>query len=98
MTDKEVNEKAREAVDESIKGLRSIIENHPRSNMKRIIQNAIFSLEKQKPKKPIDLDDGCGFHDRVTSCPSCEKPICNVWSAREYKPHFCHYCGQRFDW
>ena len=90
--------KAKECVDVTVKGLLSIIKNQPRSNLKQVIQNAIFALEKQKPKRPLDLDDGAGFHDRVLSCPSCKKAIVNVWNTREYKPNFCHYCGQRFDW
>lgn len=91
-------EKAKECVDQTIEGLQSIIKDKPRSNLKQVIQNAIFALEKQKPKKPIDLDDGAGFHDRVLSCHSCKAPVTNVWSNRDYKPHFCHYCGQRYDW
>ena len=91
-------EKAKECVDQTIEGLQSIIKDKPRSNLKQVINNAIFSLEKQKPKKPIDLDDGAGYGDRVLSCPSCKAPVTNVWSKRDYKPNFCHYCGQRYDW
>ena len=61
-------------------------------------QNALFAMEKQKPKEPLDLDDGLGMHDHVLCCPSCKNPITNVWSKRDYKPLFCHCCGQRFKW
>lgn len=62
------------------------------------IENALFAMEKQKPKEPLDLDDGLGMHDHVLCCPSCKNPITNVWNKRDYKPLFCHCCGQRFKW
>lgn len=91
-------EELEECIDQTVDALKEIISCQPRSNLKQAIKNAIFSLGKLKPKKPIDLDDGAGFHDRVLSCPSCESPITNVWNKREYKPNFCHFCGQRFKW
>ena len=91
-------EKAKECVDQTIEGLQSIIKDKPRSNLKQVIQNAIFALDKQKPKKPIDLVCDGGFGDRAESCPSCKNHIVNVWNRKDYKPHFCHCCGQRFDW
>ena len=53
-------------------------------------------LEKQMPKKPMVWSDH--FGDLTLVCPSCEKPITNVWSNQNYKPKYCHYCGQRLDW
>ena len=47
-------------------------------------------------KKPIDITDG--FGDSYSCCPSCKKPIVNVWNTAKYKPNNCHYCGQAFDW
>lgn len=32
------------------------------------------------------------------TCSSCSSPIVNVWSNAEYRPRFCHYCGQALDW
>ncbi len=49
-------------------------------------------------KEPVWKDDILGYGDRVLSCPMCNKPITNVWSRAEYKPKFCHYCGQRLKW
>lgn len=57
-------------------------------------------VDKATPKKPI-LKAMEGFSAEVAShlvCPSCGKPITNVWSCAEYKPRYCHYCGQRLDW
>lgn len=70
----------------------------PECEVKDATEMAIFALEMQKPKEPIDLDDGLGMHDRVLCCPSCKNPIANVWNKRDYKPLFCHCCGQRFKW
>ena len=42
-----------------------------------------------------------GFDPEVASqlvCPNCNKPIVNVWNTDKYKPNYCHYCGQKFDW
>lgn len=61
-------------------------------------ENAIFALERLKPKKPILLDDQLGYHDQILSCPECKNPITNVWSNKKYQPLFCHCCGQRFSW
>ena len=57
-------------------------------------------LEKATPKKPI-LEAMRGFSDEIAShlvCPVCKIPIVNVWSRKEYRPRYCHVCGQRLDW
>ena len=56
---------------------------------------AIEALEKQIPKKGIMIGDN---YSSILSCPNCRKPIVNVWSRSEYKPNYCHYCGQKLDW
>lgn len=60
------------------------------------------AIEKQISKKPIEcyqLDKGYLYdEDGVLVCPNYVKPIINVWSKREYKPRYCHYCGQALDW
>lgn len=61
---------------------------------------AVEALEKQIPKNPI-LKAMDGFDFDVTAhvcCPQCENPIVNVWSKAEYRPKFCHYCGQALKW
>lgn len=58
-------------------------------------ENAISAIEKQIPKKPIMIGDN---YSRVLSCDSCKKTIVNVWNVSEYKPKYCHYCGQALDW
>lgn len=64
-----------------------------------IIEEALSVIElcayKQIPKKGIMIGDE---YSSVLSCPNCRKPIVNVWNSNEYKPKYCHYCGQRLDW
>lgn len=57
---------------------------------------AISALEKQIPKKPLKQE--CDFFDFILVCPECKNRIVNVWNKREYKPNYCHYCGQALDW
>lgn len=57
---------------------------------------AITALEKQIPKKPLEQE--CDFFDFRLVCPECKNSIVNVWNSRDYKPNYCHYCGQRLDW
>ena len=55
------------------------------------------AVEKQIPKKPRAYKDT--FNDDIyEGCPSCEKPIVNVWNFAKYEPLYCHYCGQRLKW
>lgn len=57
---------------------------------------AIEALEKQIPKKPLEQQIGfCGFR---LVCPECEQPIARYFNKREYKPKYCHNCGQALDW
>lgn len=61
---------------------------------------AIEALEKQTPKKAV-LASMDGFKPEYAStliCPTCSKPIVNVWNKKDYKPKYCHYCGQALDW
>jgi len=53
-------------------------------------------VEKATPKKGVDKEDN--FGGKKLSCPKCNKPIVNVWSKSDYKPNYCHYCGQALDW
>lgn len=57
---------------------------------------AIEALEKQIPKKPLKQE--FYFLDFRLVCPECKKSIVNVWNKAEYKPNYCHYCGQALDW
>lgn len=55
-----------------------------------------YVLKESNAKEPIDVIDD--FGDRRLCCPNCIKPIVNVWNTRAYKPNYCQYCGQRFNW
>lgn len=59
-------------------------------------KNEIESINQFK--RPILEEDKSGFGDKTLACPNCHKPIINVWSQKEYKPNYCHYCGQGFRW
>ena len=57
----------------------------------------IHDLEKrEQPQEGILLPTQYG--DFVLSCPSCHKPIVNVWSKAPYQPNYCHCCGQKLKW
>lgn len=59
------------------------------------------ALEKQIAKKPTAKHSDnifTGMDGTCLVCPSCEKRIINVWNRAEYKPNYCHYCGQAIDW
>lgn len=64
----------------------------PQDKALAIVQKA---LEKQIPKKGFMIGDD---YSSVLSCPNCRNPIVNVWNRSEYKPNYCHYCGQKLDW
>lgn len=58
-------------------------------------------LEKQiplKPQKKIKFGYLFGFPDFNLICPKCHKPIINTISEIQYKPNYCHYCGQALNW
>ena len=61
---------------------------------------AIEALEKQIPKKPTEkAQEGFDFEiAHCLVCSYCNASIVNVWSKAEYRPKFCHYCGQALDW
>lgn len=65
-------------------------------------QEAIEALEKQIPKKPLKQKFGfcdlVGFFDFRLVCSKCHKAIIDTISEIQYKPNFCHYCGQALDW
>lgn len=57
---------------------------------------AIEPKQAEYMKAPIDKEDS--LSDKWLTCPTCGNPVTNVWSRAEYKPNYCHYCGQKFDW
>lgn len=61
---------------------------------------AVEALEKQIPKNPIlkAMDEFDVDVAAELTCPFCGSPIVNVWSKAEYKPRYCHYCGQSLKW
>ena len=54
-------------------------------------EQAIKALEKQIPKKPIELDKWGEYYE----CPICNKYAVDNLGCK-YK--FCRECGQKFDW
>lgn len=59
----------------------------------KAVENAV---KKQIPKKP--LKQKIGYFDFRLVCPECEQPIARYFNKREYKPKYCHNCGQALDW
>lgn len=60
-------------------------------NQAEIQQVTIDALEKQVPKKPIELDKWGEYYE----CPICNKYAVDNLGCK-YK--FCRECGQKFDW
>jgi len=62
----------------------------------------LIETKTSKAKKPVfRVIYGFEGEPKVTnelSCPNCLTPIVNAWSNLDYKPNYCHYCGQKFDW
>lgn len=58
------------------------------------IDAAISALEKQIPKKPINLDTE--HRNLLRRCPSCN--ACIVQNLSELKIDYCIRCGQAIDW
>ena len=56
---------------------------------KQIPKEVVKSIEKKIPKEPVARSDD--FGDFILVCPSCEKPITNVWGSSEYKPKYCAF-------
>ena len=55
------------------------------------IENIIKALEKQIPKKPIEIDIWGEYY----KCPICDKYAVDNLGCK-YK--FCRECGQKLDW
>ena len=53
---------------------------------------ALEAIDKQIPKKPINLPDGYPFYYEVKGCPVCGE---SVYVAED---EFCPSCGQALDW
>lgn len=79
---------------QELKELHQII--NDKLNGKSNIVDLGKQLDKLIPKKPLKQE--CDFFDFNLVCPKCKNRIVNVWSKREYKPNYCHYCGQALDW
>lgn len=57
------------------------------------IEVAIKALERQKPKKPIHMEDeGIRYTDPYR-CPTCERAFAGTGIA-----DYCYHCGQRINW
>lgn len=65
-------------------------------NFKESIEVFRELVEKATSKKGVWKYDN--FGDGTLCCPNCKKPIVNVWSKAEYKPNYCHCCGQSLNW
>lgn len=54
------------------------------------------ALEKQIPKKPIEIDEreDNNFYYLSFMCPTCNKAVIG----QPYRPNNCKHCGQAIDW
>lgn len=62
-------------------------------NLKDLCDRATPKKPIMKPTQGIDAEAAS-----VLSCPTCGNSIVNVWNRADYKPNYCHYCGQALDW
>lgn len=60
-------------------------------NRKLAIKTAISALEKQIPKKPLDIEGD--YTALYGGCPNCKNIVCDN---EDYR--FCNECGQALDW
>lgn len=69
---------------------------------KEDVQTVKNALEKQIHKKPLEQKYGfcdlVGFFYVRLVCPECKQPIAQYSKKKEYKPRYCHNCGQALDW
>lgn len=81
-----------EAIDE-IKSWTGILMSSGRCSleMAEAQKMAIEALEKQMPKKPIEIDKWGEYY----KCPICDKYAVDNFGCK-YK--FCRECGQKLDW
>ena len=69
--------------------------NHP-MDYAVAFETAISALEKQIPKKPLNIEDT--KYKVSYKCPICGTVHVNEWCGTNWKLLFCSTCGQALDW
>jgi hypothetical protein len=96
LNEKMTDDREAEGVEENYKGLLQTPSVGRDPSQEMFIK--FNKLERRaEPKAPI-LKQEPPCYDGGLVCPSCGKPITNVWGSRTYQPHFCHFCGQALKW
>ena len=65
-------------------------------NIQRAEDLAINALEKQIPKKPLNIEET--KYKVSYKCPVCGTVHVNEWCGTNWKLPFCSICGQALDW
>lgn len=65
-------------------------------NIQQAENCAIEALEKQIPKKPLNIEET--KYKVSYKCPVCGTVHVNVWCGTNWKLSFCLICGQALDW
>lgn len=65
-------------------------------NIQQAENCAIEALEKQIPKKPLNIEET--KYKVSYKCPVCETVHVNGWCGTNWKLPFCSICGQALDW
>lgn len=65
-------------------------------NIQRAEDLAIEALEKQIPKKPLNIEET--KYKVSYKCPVCGTVHVNEWCGTNWKLPFCSICGQALDW
>ena len=93
MTEQEALELGKKLFDNVINGKNNIIEV---KDYVEFVGVATESLEKQIPKKPIEIDEkeDDDFYYLSFICGSCLESV----FGQSYRPSYCKQCGQKLDW
>lgn len=99
MTEKDA---IKEIVKEICEGCISAEYSHDKGNCKRCgFDIAIKALNKQIPKKVIDVTDYFGEDEleyTEKGCPNCNYHDCGLEDSYDNQFRYCPMCGQKLDW
>lgn len=73
---------------------RSVLLRHDRQKDTGAVRLALYSLEKQIPRKPVNKSNG----KRIENCDVVVCPNCNKRLKLKSKGRYCDKCGQAIDW
>lgn len=76
---------------EALEFYKSFLALIPANPYKEAAECSIVALEKQIPKKPLNIESA--YNGDYGDCPICKKSVSDFSDYR-----ICHSCGQALDW